>query len=551
MVVRASRVVAACCTVLLMLAAASSGCDAGPETGFHPSAKRAPADLPARGPASSSDDAQRKKSTRQARGSANRSDENWLPPLRMPDGPATGAVASNWQGGAPFTESDALDRIERELADALSVRPTLVVWLLDQSAAAGTLRRATADAAVQAARRLSRATVADHPSGDPGSGHEFLTAMIAFGSKVNVLTGAPVSKADELPSSGSISEEASSATQTLAAVKKAAELFAKYRERHFEVIFVLAAYAAADDESSFIAAQKELKKWSVPVFAIGPAAPFGRLADALNPKTLPIDMAIAAECRHAERIRLYFPGNEGDAELTDSGFGPFHLERICRLTGGQYLRLRTGGAPGWKIADDGEVPPALLRKYTPDYVSEDEYRRLLNDNRACRAIYEAAQLPPARVLAAPAFDFPKQEEGAMNRTLSVAQRASAENQIALERLHQTLAAGEADRDKLTSPRWQAAFDLAYGRACAARARNEGYNYMLAVLKNGKPFTKPGSTTWSLKPADGIPGSSDLDKIARKARVYLQRVVNEHPGTPWAAAAARDLATPCGWEWTER
>jgi len=75
--------------------------------------------------------------------------------------------------------------------------------------------------------------------------------------------------------------------------------------------------------------------------------------------------------------------------------------------------------------------------------------------------------------------------------------------------------------------------------------------MLAVLKNGRAFTKPESTTWTLKPADGIAGRSDLDKIAKSAKEYLTRVVKDHAGTPWAAMAARELETPCGWEWTER
>ena len=187
---------------------------------------------------------------------------------------------------------------------------------------------------------------------------------------------------------------------------------------------------------------------------------------------------------HSERIKLYFTGNEGDAELTDSGYGPFHLERLCRATNGHFHSLRPNGSPGWAPADDGEVMPALLRRYAPDYVSEQEYQAILAENRACQAVHEAAQLPPARVLVAPTYDFRKQEEAALNRALSIAQRASAENQTALERLHQTLAAGESDRPRLTRPRWQAAFDLAYGRACAARARNDGYNHMLALQKNG-------------------------------------------------------------------
>jgi hypothetical protein len=227
------------------------------------------------------------------------------------------------------------------------------------------------------------------------------------------------------------------------------------------------------------------------------------------------------------------------------------MERLCRATEGRFLRTRSAGAADWQTGEDGEISPQLLKKYAPDYVSEAEYRKILAENKACQALHDAAQLPPARVLIAPTYDFRKEEEAAMARALSNAQRAPAENQAALERLHQTLAAGEPDRSQLARPRWQASFDLAYGRACAARARNEGYNHMLAVLKNGKASSKPDSNTWSLKHAEGIAGRSDLDKMAKTAKILLERVIKDHAGTPWAALAKRELETPCGWEWMER
>jgi hypothetical protein len=318
-----------------------------------------------------------------------------------------------------------------------------------------------------------------------------------------------------------------------------------------EVILVLAAHGAAADEATFKSAVTILNRAAIPVFGIGPAAPFGRLADSITEQTRNVGTALGHESLFPERVSLLFPDGSGDAELVDSGFGPFHLERLCRATEGRFLRIRPAGASGWKTDEDGEIPSQLLKKYAPDYVSEAEYRTIISGNRACQALHEAAQLPPARILTAPTYEFRKEEEAAMARALSNAQRAPAENQAALEKLHETLAAGEADRDKLTRPRWQAAFDLAYGRACAARARNEGYNHMLAVLKNGKAPSKPDSTKWSLKPAEGIAGRSDLDKMAKTAKALLERVTKEHAGTPWAALAKRELETPCGWEWTEQ
>ena len=43
----------------------------------------------------------------------------------------------------------------------------------------------------------------------------------------------------------------------------------------------------------------------------------------------------------------------------------------------------------------------------------------------------------------------------------------------------------------------------------------------------------------------------MDSMAKKARAYLNRVIIEHPGTPWAVMATRELSENVGWEWTER
>jgi hypothetical protein len=546
------------CTIPALLAAWSVGCDRRSNES-QPVAEKLAVKADAQRSESSTETAhvaRRNSPIGKSQRSQHDASDDWLPPLRAPgDAAVVGAARSSWTAGVPFTESQALDRIERELKDALSLRPTLVVWLFDQSQAAGPMRRALFASAAQLHARLTEQARSqtrgsnNAPKANPKRS-ELLTAMIAFGSEVKVLTPQPIDDAGRLPAAVSVAEVDGVGKLAYAAVHTAAERFAAYRKRGHEVIFVLVAHGATADEVKFKSARDILSRAAIPVFGIGPAAPFGRLADSIPEQTRTVAATPAHDSLYPERVQLLFPDGSGDAKLTDSGYGPFHLERICRATEGSFLRVRPAGA-GWKTDEEGEVPPQLLKKYAPDYVSEEEYRKILAENRACQALHEAAQQPPPRVLIAPTYDFRKEDEAAMARALSNAQRAPAENQADLERLHETLAAGESDRSKLTRPRWQAAFDVAYGRACAARARNEGYNHMLAVLKNGKASSKPDSDTWSLKPADGIAGRSDLDKMAKTAKALLERVVNEHAGTPWAALAKRELETPCGWEWTER
>jgi hypothetical protein len=89
-----------------------------------------------------------------------------------------------------------------------------------------------------------------------------------------------------------------------------------------------------------------------------------------------------------------------------------------------------------------------------------------------------------------------------------------------------------------------------GRVLAVAVRTEAYNAMLAQAKTMK-FKDPKSDTWDLVPSDKVTTSSALEKEANRSREYLNRVVKEHAGTPWALLAQRELSTPLGWEWKER
>jgi hypothetical protein len=44
--------------------------------------------------------------------------------------------------------------------------------------------------------------------------------------------------------------------------------------------------------------------------------------------------------------------------------------------------------------------------------------------------------------------------------------------------------------------------------------------------------------------------SQLEKMAARAKMYLDRVVTDHPGTPWAMLAQRELKDKLGWKWKE-
>jgi hypothetical protein len=193
----------------------------------------------------------------------------------------------------------------------------------------------------------------------------------------------------------------------------------------------------------------------------------------------------------------------------------------------------------------------VMRNYRPDYIPASKYLELLKTNKACAALVEASRLSAITPMENVRLRFPRVDDGQFARDLSTAQREAAKLEPKIEALTAILRQGERDRVKVTTPRWQAGFDLAMGRALAVKVRTEGYNTMLAAAKQGMKFKDEKNDTWELKPSISVNISSALAKDADDAQKYLTRVVTDHKGTPWAMDAEKELKQPLGWEWSER
>jgi hypothetical protein len=98
-----------------------------------------------------------------------------------------------------------------------------------------------------------------------------------------------------------------------------------------------------------------------------------------------------------------------------------------------------------------------------------------------------------------------------------------------------------------SPRWRVAFALAYGRLLAQKVRCMEYNYACAELKNNLTPQDVGSKSnhWIFRPDDKLNYAAPFKKTARQATEWLEKVINEAPGTPFAVMAARELKDPLG------
>ncbi|RMF44438.1 MAG: VWA domain-containing protein [Planctomycetota bacterium] len=479
--------------------------------------------------------------------------------------------------GATGTDG-AVDRITYEILRAMEERPTLVVWFFDQSGSLTRRRQEIRDRFDRIYEELGIVERSREASGRTRKYTEepLLTSVIAFGSTVNLLTPKPTADIEEIRQAiDSIEMDDTGIERVFSALYTGVEKFKRYRSSNTgrgperNVLFVAVTDERGDDANGLERTIEECRKFAIPVYVIGVPAPFGREFTYVKyvdpdpkydqtPQWAQVDQG--PESIMPERVKLGFRDDYFSEPVVDSGFGPYALSRLAYETGGIYFTVHPNRRVGQRVrrseveefASDLQYffDPEVMAKYQPDYVSHEEYMQRVNSSPLRRVLVQAASLPRVDVLRNPTTRFVKRSDAALVTALTEAQRAAARIEPPLAQLAELLKTGEEFRDRESSPRWLAGFDLALGTVLAHKVRAETYNAMLAKLKRGLNFKDPQNNTWVLKPSDEITVGSKLEKEANHARELLQRVATEHRGTPWGLLAERELRNPIGWEWSE-
>ena len=465
----------------------------------------------------------------------------------------------------------AIDRITKDILLSLEDRKTLVVWFFDQS---GSLTRQRSEIRQRFDRiyqELGIIEAAGNPAFKKHDDKPLLTAVVAFGKGMKFMTEKPTDNVSEITSAvEAIEQDESGLENVFSAVFTAAEKYRKYRqdEPARNVMFVIFSDEVGDDSAGLDKTVNICRRNEIPVYVVGIPAPFGfretyvKYVDPdpkydQTPQFLPVSQG--PETMLPESIRLQFSGG-ADPNPMDSGFGPYALTRLCYETGGIYFTVHPNRNVNREVRrreiEDFSAylkhffDPNVMRKYRPEYVSAEEYGRRVSKSKARMSLVKAAEMSQLGQLETPNLRFLKLDEAAFTNALTEAQKAAAILEPRLNTLFEVLRLGEADRAKETVPRWQAGFDLAFGRIIAAKVRAEGYNAMLAAAKRGLKFSDNKNNTWILEPANEFTTGSQLAKAGEQAKTYLDRVVKDHPNTPWAMLAQLEMQTPLGWRWKE-
>ena len=230
--------------------------------------------------------------------------------------------------------------------------------------------------------------------------------------------------------------------------------------------------------------------------------------------------------------------------MLDSGFGPYALSRLARATGGIFFVTRMGPA---RMGFD----PVLMREYKPDLLSRDQYEAAVNKSPIRQAVIEAALITQQRMGPQPSLTFPAADDPAFKEVMADNQIKVALTANTVDEALGPITQAAKLRDRETSRRWQAHYDLIRGRLLAMKIRCYEYNWACASMKkDALKFQKEGSNAWKLVPNDEIRYSDKAAEAAKQAKDLLQRVIDEHPNTPWALLAKRELKDAFGFKWVE-
>ena len=470
----------------------------------------------------------------------------------------------------------AIDRLTHEILLSLEERKTLVVWCFDSTASLAPQRAAIHDRFDKIYEELGIIEAAGNKAFKKHEDEPLLSSIVAFGNTVELITKKPTSSLTEIKSAvkGMKNDDSGNefVFQTVLQVAKHYEQL-RYAvqggspERN--VMIVVFTDEAGTDQKSLDEAVALCRRKTMPVYVVGVPAPFGRKETMMkwvdpdpkfdqSPKWGVVDQG--PESLYPERIKLNFSGSREEDLAIDSGFGPYALTRLCVETGGIYFSVHPNRDVRRAVSRQETqafsshisqfFDPETMRRYRPDYVSTTEYERRVSSNKARFVLVQAAQNSQLDQMGAPNLRFVKTDEAAFTTALSEAQQEAARLEPKINQLYELLRGGEADREKEETPRWQAGYDLAIGRVLAVKVRTEAYNAMLAAAKRGLKPKDPKNNTWTLKPADEISVGSQLAKLGERAKMYLNRVVKDHPGTPWALLAEKELKDPVGWIWVD-
>jgi hypothetical protein len=444
----------------------------------------------------------------------------------------------------------AVDRIAVEILRRLEQGRTLVVWAFDAS---GSLQAERERLGKHIETIYTHINQLDESRLSIDSG--LLTMVVSFGHDRRAVLAKPTAERSEIIEAiDHVPLDTTGVETTFTTVAEIVGRWGRYKDAHnhaYHTMIIVVTDEVGDDEERLEDAIVLAQRAKVPVYVLGSQALFGRVngsMDYVDPKTKQVFRGVLVrqgpESVRLEQVRLPFWYGGPQYEIVEAGFGPFALSRLAIATGGIYFVTRFDKH---RMGFD----PARMQEYKPDWVAREQYESQLAHSPLRQAIIAAAEITQQTLPGMPILFFPPADAPELKEVMSAGQGVAERTALTVDEALGPINAAAKFRDRETSRRWQAHYDLIRGRLLAMKVRCYEYNWACARLKKDPPkFSNPKFNAWRLLPDEGISYSEKAAAAGREANALLRRVIEEHPATPWALLAQRELKDPLGFKWVE-
>ena len=452
---------------------------------------------------------------------------------------------------------EAMDRITRELMMLLEKRRVLVVWAFDQSESMKEDQREIRD-------RIDRVYAELGLSGR-SEGGALLTAVTSYGEGFQVHTEKPTARLDlirqaiaSVPTDPSGKENLCNAiAQSIARHRSAA------KGRQMALVLVTDETGERADNIQYLeAAIAEAKAANCICYVLGREAVFGYPYAHMrwqHPGTgsehwLPVDRG--PETGFLEQLQTN--GFHRRQDAFPSGFGPYEQTRLARETGGIFFML-----PGLETSivrgEDRQYALEAMRAYSPDLDSRLELASANLQSVLRTRINEViGSLNPDNKEIAPHIEMRMHFSIKADDFLRQSQIEKLKSLRYLEYLLRAEQVFNSDemvhaRAQEHSPRWQANFDLLHAQILAYKVRIYEYVAYLAEFER-HPQTAPLTRSpdlnlahWAIRTRRQTLTDAETAAMVAQSRELFLKVIENHPGTPWAARAQWELGRGFGVE----
>ncbi len=465
-----------------------------------------------------------------------------------------------------------MSRLSQEMIRMMRQQQVIACWLFDESNSLKDDRKEIRD---QFDKIYTELNIANEQA-TKGRFHSLETMIYSFGEGIHPITKEPtpdlakIRKAiDDVPIDETGSENLFSAIST--AIDKHSKAAARSDRK---LIIIAMTDEIGDDAELLEDVIAKAQRFKVPIFIMGREAVFGypyAHVRWVNPDS-GIDHWIRIDRgpETAEPECIQYDGFRPRHDAYSSGFGAYSQVRLVRETGGIFFLLAQDEANlAGRAAQSG-----LARKF--DDVAMKEYEPLLLERREYVQRRDASDFRKTlwNVISTLNPNIDKQliiqwhyfsielaefeQQGRQNFDRALRAMVMINQQLAVLDRVRELRSQEAEQ------RWRAAYDLLYAQLIACRVRE--FQFLLAmdkhVRENPQP-QEPDTNYWDLaytgemlQPDEQQTQKTrvdfaELEKQRQHALDLYERVIQDHPDTPWAMVAADQKRLGFGIKLVER